>query len=168
MSECLFRRLVCGTSCTCSQKNIFVFIFCGLSRVKLWNLMVLCYSRHCLSWFDYPFLTVCTTVEQVTIARVYNWDVHQRRMRQAATAKDSWNQNHPPRFRGGRIIFRAAVWSWSLFIAWLGWWDCLSSHLHFEFQMCFIRSISVLGLLLGPDLMYNATKGLEQWFLYCR
>lgn len=25
-------------------------------------------------------------IDQVTIARVYNWDVHQRRLRQAATA----------------------------------------------------------------------------------
>jgi hypothetical protein len=34
-------------------------------------------------------LDCLTTIEQVTIARVYNWDVHQRRMRQAVAAKDS-------------------------------------------------------------------------------
>ena len=37
-------------------------------------------------------LDCVSTIAQVTIARVYNWDVHQRRIRQAATtaaAKDS-------------------------------------------------------------------------------
>lgn len=31
----------------------------------------------------HPFQTI---IGQVTIARVYNWDVHQRRIRQAAAA----------------------------------------------------------------------------------
>ncbi|WMV09663.1 hypothetical protein MTR67_003048 [Solanum verrucosum] len=30
-----------------------------------------------------------TAVSQVTIARVYNWDVHQRKFRQAASPKES-------------------------------------------------------------------------------
>ncbi|WRX19696.1 Prefoldin alpha-like - like 3 [Theobroma cacao] len=39
---------------------------------------------------DLQFLRDQVTITQVTIARVYNWDVHQRRIRQAmATAKDS-------------------------------------------------------------------------------
>ncbi|KAB1201602.1 putative prefoldin subunit 3 [Morella rubra] len=38
---------------------------------------------------DLQFLRDQVTITQVTIARVYNWDVHQRRMRQAAAAKDS-------------------------------------------------------------------------------
>ncbi|XP_048235148.1 probable prefoldin subunit 3 isoform X2 [Ricinus communis] len=33
---------------------------------------------------DLQFLRDQVTITQVTIARVYNWDVHQRRMRQAA------------------------------------------------------------------------------------
>ncbi|GAB4842992.1 Prefoldin subunit 3 [Ancistrocladus abbreviatus] len=35
---------------------------------------------------DLQFLRDQVTITQVTIARVYNWDVHQRRMRQTATA----------------------------------------------------------------------------------
>ncbi|KAJ0035248.1 hypothetical protein Pint_24313 [Pistacia integerrima] len=39
---------------------------------------------------DLQFLRDQVTITQVTIARVYNWDVHQRRVRQASTvAKDS-------------------------------------------------------------------------------
>ncbi|XP_031252195.1 probable prefoldin subunit 3 [Pistacia vera] len=39
---------------------------------------------------DLQFLRDQVTITQVTIARVYNWDVHQRRVRQATTvAKDS-------------------------------------------------------------------------------
>uniref|UniRef100_A0A2P2KNP6 Prefoldin subunit 3 n=1 Tax=Rhizophora mucronata TaxID=61149 RepID=A0A2P2KNP6_RHIMU len=39
---------------------------------------------------DLQFLRDQVTITQVTTARVYNWDVHQRRMQQAATsAKDS-------------------------------------------------------------------------------
>ncbi|KAK8622508.1 hypothetical protein V6N13_117418 [Hibiscus sabdariffa] len=41
---------------------------------------------------DLQFLRDQVTITQVTIARVYNWDVHQRRIRQTATsstAKDS-------------------------------------------------------------------------------
>ncbi|KAJ8767441.1 hypothetical protein K2173_017485 [Erythroxylum novogranatense] len=39
---------------------------------------------------DLQFLRDQVTITQVTIARVYNWDVHQRRMRQTTTAaKDS-------------------------------------------------------------------------------
>ncbi|KAA8527354.1 hypothetical protein F0562_034931 [Nyssa sinensis] len=38
---------------------------------------------------DLQFLRDQVTVTQVTIARVYNWDVHQRRTRQTAAAKDS-------------------------------------------------------------------------------
>ncbi|GLT32642.1 hypothetical protein SLA2020_072950 [Shorea laevis] len=39
---------------------------------------------------DLQFLRDQVTITQVTIARVYNWDVHQRRIRQAAAAsKDS-------------------------------------------------------------------------------
>ncbi|XVE82290.1 hypothetical protein DITRI_Ditri15bG0136600 [Diplodiscus trichospermus] len=40
---------------------------------------------------DLQFLRDQVTITQVTIARVYNWDVHQRRIHQAATcaAKDS-------------------------------------------------------------------------------
>jgi prefoldin subunit 5 len=38
---------------------------------------------------DLQFLRDQVTITQVTIARVYNWDVHQRRMRQAVAAKDS-------------------------------------------------------------------------------
>ncbi|KAK6913666.1 Prefoldin alpha-like [Dillenia turbinata] len=37
---------------------------------------------------DLQFLRDQVTITQVTIARVYNWDVHQRRVRQAATLKD--------------------------------------------------------------------------------
>ena len=33
-----------------------------------------------------PFFDFWNTIMQVTIARVYNWDVHQRRLRQAAGA----------------------------------------------------------------------------------
>ncbi|KAL8486101.1 hypothetical protein ACS0TY_022996 [Phlomoides rotata] len=35
---------------------------------------------------DLQFLRDQVTITQVTIARVYNWDVHQRRLRQAAAA----------------------------------------------------------------------------------
>lgn len=38
---------------------------------------------------DLQFLRDQVTITQVTIARVYNWDVHQRRTRQAAVVKDS-------------------------------------------------------------------------------
>ncbi|KAF5737074.1 prefoldin subunit 3 [Tripterygium wilfordii] len=40
---------------------------------------------------DLQFLRDQVTITQVTIARLYNWEVHQRRFRQAATAapKDS-------------------------------------------------------------------------------
>ncbi|XVE65496.1 hypothetical protein DITRI_Ditri08aG0004500 [Diplodiscus trichospermus] len=38
---------------------------------------------------DLQFLRDQVTITQVTIARVYNWDVHQRRTRQAAADKDS-------------------------------------------------------------------------------
>ncbi|XP_057957331.1 prefoldin subunit 3 isoform X2 [Malania oleifera] len=38
---------------------------------------------------DLQFLRDQVTVTQVTIARVYNWDVHQRRLRQASASKDS-------------------------------------------------------------------------------
>ncbi|KAI3436940.1 uncharacterized protein J3R85_005987, partial [Psidium guajava] len=39
---------------------------------------------------DLQFLRDQVTITQVTIARVYNWDVHQKRIRQAgAPAKDS-------------------------------------------------------------------------------
>ncbi|XP_061991471.1 prefoldin subunit 3 [Rosa rugosa] len=39
---------------------------------------------------DLQFLRDQVTITQVTIARVYNWDVHQRRLRQASpSAKDS-------------------------------------------------------------------------------
>ncbi|KAK6930297.1 Prefoldin alpha-like [Dillenia turbinata] len=37
---------------------------------------------------DLQFLRDQVTITQVTIARVYNWDVHQRRIRQTATPKD--------------------------------------------------------------------------------
>ncbi|KAK9288377.1 hypothetical protein L1049_016831 [Liquidambar formosana] len=38
---------------------------------------------------DLQFLRDQVTITQVTIARVYNWDVHQRRIRQVVAAKDS-------------------------------------------------------------------------------
>ncbi|CAK9179138.1 unnamed protein product [Ilex paraguariensis] len=38
---------------------------------------------------DLQFLRDQVTITQVTIARVYNWDVHQRRLRQATAAKES-------------------------------------------------------------------------------
>lgn len=38
---------------------------------------------------DLQFLRDQVTITQVTIARVYNWDVHQRRTRQATVVKDS-------------------------------------------------------------------------------
>ncbi|TXG71568.1 hypothetical protein EZV62_000147 [Acer yangbiense] len=38
---------------------------------------------------DLQFLRDQVTITQVTIARVYNWDVHQRRIRQATAVKDS-------------------------------------------------------------------------------
>ncbi|CAA0824129.1 Probable prefoldin subunit 3 [Striga hermonthica] len=38
---------------------------------------------------DLQFLRDQVNVTQVTIARVYNWDVHQRRQRQAATTSES-------------------------------------------------------------------------------
>ncbi|CAI9118902.1 OLC1v1020529C1 [Oldenlandia corymbosa var. corymbosa] len=38
---------------------------------------------------DLQFLRDQVTITQVTIARVYNWDVHQRRLRQAVATKDS-------------------------------------------------------------------------------
>ena len=34
-------------------------------------------------------LDCLATIEQVTIARVFNWDVHQRRMRLSPAVKDS-------------------------------------------------------------------------------
>ncbi|KAL6990101.1 Prefoldin subunit 3 [Sarracenia purpurea var. burkii] len=37
---------------------------------------------------DLQFLRDQVTITQVTIARIYNWDVHQRRIRQASAAKD--------------------------------------------------------------------------------
>ena len=42
-------------------------------------------------------LDALTTIEQVTIARVYNWDVHQRRLRQASpSAMESWVESSLP------------------------------------------------------------------------
>ncbi|CAL5395791.1 unnamed protein product [Camellia sinensis] len=38
---------------------------------------------------DLQFLRDQVTITQVTIARIYNWDVHQRRIRQVSAAKDS-------------------------------------------------------------------------------
>ncbi|KAK3029631.1 hypothetical protein RJ639_037948 [Escallonia herrerae] len=38
---------------------------------------------------DLQFLRDQVTITQVTIARVYNWDVHQRRIRQSASPSDS-------------------------------------------------------------------------------
>ncbi|XP_052208108.1 prefoldin subunit 3 [Diospyros lotus] len=38
---------------------------------------------------DLQFLRDQVTITQVTIARIYNWDVHQRRIRQAAAAKET-------------------------------------------------------------------------------
>ncbi|XP_060212860.1 prefoldin subunit 3-like [Lycium barbarum] len=38
---------------------------------------------------DLQFLRDQVTITQVTTARVYNWDVHQRRLRQATTPKES-------------------------------------------------------------------------------
>ncbi|KVH90210.1 Prefoldin [Cynara cardunculus var. scolymus] len=38
---------------------------------------------------DLQFLRDQVTITQVTIARVYNWDVHQRRVRQALASQDS-------------------------------------------------------------------------------
>ncbi|KAG7995808.1 hypothetical protein I3843_01G128000 [Carya illinoinensis] len=38
---------------------------------------------------DLQFLRDQVTITQVTIARIYNWDVHQRRIRQVAAAKDT-------------------------------------------------------------------------------
>ncbi|PSR85074.1 Prefoldin subunit like [Actinidia chinensis var. chinensis] len=38
---------------------------------------------------DLQFLRDQVTITQVTIARVYNWDVHQRRIRQAVATEDS-------------------------------------------------------------------------------
>ncbi|XP_030922762.1 probable prefoldin subunit 3 [Quercus lobata] len=38
---------------------------------------------------DLQFLRDQVTITQVTIARVFNWDVHQRRMRQSPAVKDS-------------------------------------------------------------------------------
>ncbi|THG04105.1 hypothetical protein TEA_025427 [Camellia sinensis var. sinensis] len=38
---------------------------------------------------DLQFLRDQVTITQVTIARIYNWDVHQRRLRQVSAAKDS-------------------------------------------------------------------------------
>nr|XP_043638936.1 probable prefoldin subunit 3 [Erigeron canadensis] len=38
---------------------------------------------------DLQFLRDQVTITQVTTARVYNWDVHQRRVRQASTSQDS-------------------------------------------------------------------------------
>ncbi|XP_015167277.1 probable prefoldin subunit 3 isoform X1 [Solanum tuberosum] len=38
---------------------------------------------------DLQFLRDQVTITQVTIARVYNWDVHQRKFRQAASPKES-------------------------------------------------------------------------------
>ena len=38
---------------------------------------------------DLQFLRDQVTTTQVTTARVYNWDVHQRRLRQATTPKES-------------------------------------------------------------------------------
>ncbi|XP_071702884.1 prefoldin subunit 3-like [Rutidosis leptorrhynchoides] len=38
---------------------------------------------------DLQFLRDQVTITQVTIARVYNWDVHQRRVRQASSPQDS-------------------------------------------------------------------------------
>ena len=38
---------------------------------------------------DLQFLRDQVTITQVTTARVYNWDVHQRRVRQATTPKES-------------------------------------------------------------------------------
>lgn len=38
---------------------------------------------------DLLFLRDQVTITQVTIARVYNWDVHQRRLRQSTEVKDS-------------------------------------------------------------------------------
>lgn len=37
---------------------------------------------------DLQFLRDQVTITQVTIARVYNWDVHQRRTRQSVTGKE--------------------------------------------------------------------------------
>lgn len=48
-------------------------------------------------------LDALTTINQVTIARVYNWDVHQRRLRQASP-KDSWIEfSLPPSSEYGSI-----------------------------------------------------------------
>lgn len=55
----------------------------------------------CISLMS-PFLLLqildaLTTIEQVTIARVYNWDVHQRRLRQASpSAMESWVESSLP------------------------------------------------------------------------
>ncbi|KAL6966023.1 Prefoldin subunit 3, partial [Sarracenia purpurea var. burkii] len=38
---------------------------------------------------DLQFLRDQGTITQVTIARVYNWDVHQQRIQQATASKDS-------------------------------------------------------------------------------
>ncbi|XP_059646016.1 prefoldin subunit 3-like [Cornus florida] len=38
---------------------------------------------------DLQFLRDQVTITQVTVARVYNWDVHQRKIRQAAASEDS-------------------------------------------------------------------------------
>ncbi|KAI3825522.1 hypothetical protein L1987_07012 [Smallanthus sonchifolius] len=38
---------------------------------------------------DLQFLRDQVTITQVTIARVYNWDVHQRRVKQASSSQDS-------------------------------------------------------------------------------
>lgn len=38
---------------------------------------------------DLQFLRDQVTITQVTIARVYNWDVHQRRVRQASSSQDA-------------------------------------------------------------------------------
>ncbi|RVW69382.1 putative prefoldin subunit 3 [Vitis vinifera] len=42
-----------------------------------------------LNMLELLLILLLTVIEQVTIARVYNWDVHQRRIRQAAAAQDS-------------------------------------------------------------------------------
>ncbi|KAL4273555.1 hypothetical protein GQ457_13G005530 [Hibiscus cannabinus] len=44
---------------------------------------------------DLQFLRDQVTITQVTIARVYNWDVHQRRIRQTATSSTAKSTFHP-------------------------------------------------------------------------
>lgn len=56
---------------------------------------------------------------QVTTARVYNWDVHQRRLRQATTPKESWET---PIFHWKRwwmLLHRVRFRSfWFIFVGW--------------------------------------------------